>query len=331
MNKKILLTGGLGYIGSHTALKLLEDGYEVIIVDNLSNSFRDALDNIEKVSGKEVNFCKCDISEPGDNGLNDIFNHYDIHAVIHFAAYKSVSQSLKNPISYYSNNVGSTLTLLNKMKRYNVKNMVFSSSCVVYGEPKIYPVTELTPLGESKNPYGESKKMCEKILKDSCENLGINVVSLRYFNPIGAHESGLIYENPKVAPENLMPHVINAIKNKVPLKVFGGDYNTPDGTAIRDYIDVNDLADAHVKSLSIIEKEPIQFINIGNGNGYSVLEIINGFKNLGYDVPYEICSRRDGDIEKIYADVSLAKEKLNWQPTRNLSESLLSLVKSNNL
>lgn len=328
MKRTILLTGGLGYIGSHTIIKLLENNYNVIVVDNLSNSFESVIKNIEEISGKKIVFINCDISDNSKSDLDNIFENYKIYAIIHFAAFKSVSQSILNPLLYYSNNILGTINLLNKMRKHKIDKLVFSSSCVVYGEPEKYPVTEQTPLGKSKNVYGETKQMCEKILSDVC--MDMSVVSLRYFNPIGAHESGLIFENPKTSTENLMPHVVEAIKNGVRLSIFGNDYDTQDGTAIRDYIDINDLADAHVKSLDIIgeNSKGIQFINVGSGNGYSVMEIINCFKELGYNVPYKICPRRKGDVGKIYADISLAKEKLGWVPQKNLKDSLQSLIKA---
>jgi len=321
--KSVLVTGGLGYIGSHTTVKLIEKGYHVIIVDNLSNSKEEVLDRIEKITGTRPIFYFVDITING--ACEPIFKQHDIESVIHFAAYKSVSSSIHNPIEYYENNVGGLTSLLTDMHSNNVNNIIFSSSCTVYGEPDYYPVHEELVTKEPKTPYGVSKLLCEKILNDSSSQ--INSIALRYFNPIGNHESGLLYEDPKGVPENLMPYITGVIEGKYDsLKVFGNDYNTPDGTAIRDYIDVNDLADAHVKALDIVNGCGHNVINVGTGNGVSVMEIINAFKAEGIHIPYEINPRRSGDIEKIYGSIKKAKTLMGWEPQRTISDSVRSII-----
>lgn len=320
--ENILVTGGLGYIGSHTVLKLLESGYFVIILDNLSNSKITVYETLKKISNSEK--IKLYIGDTNDNLILDkIFSENKITSVVHFAALKSVSESINQPLEYYYNNINGTLCLIKNMDKHDVKNIIFSSSCTVYGEPDNYPVTEGTKLKTPKTPYGKTKSICETILEDS----NINCISLRYFNPIGNHKTGILYEDPNGVPENLIPFIIGVITKKYEyLKVFGDNYNTPDGTAIRDYIDVNDLADAHVKALKIINNKKYDVFNIGTGNGYSVLEIINEFKNKGFDLPYRVTYRRDGDIEKIWSDISKAKNILKWEPKINLSESIDSIV-----
>lgn len=328
-SKNVLVTGGLGYIGSHTVVKLIENGYNPLIIDNLSNSDTSVLKAIEKITGKNPYFLSGDLRDPKkQNNVSYILKNFNVHSVIHFAAHKSVSESVDNPLMYYDNNVTSTIKLLKYMKEYGVKNIVFSSSCTVYGQPDKYPVNELTPLKPTCSPYGETKSMCEKILKDSSKE-GLNVISLRYFNPIGAHESGLIYEKPKGVPENLMPYITGVVERKYPfLKVFGNDYNTKDGTAVRDYIDINDLAEAHVKSLDIIDGIGHDVINVGSGDGCSVMEIIKAFEDEGHNVPYEIHPRRNGDIEKIYGDISKAKNIMNWEPKKTIQDSVKSTLKT---
>jgi UDP-glucose 4-epimerase len=318
----VLVTGGLGYIGSHTTVNLIENGYHVIIIDNLCNSNIKVLDNIEKITGIRPTFFKGDINNK--TILNNIFKNFIIDNVIHFAALKSVSESITKPIEYYKNNVSGTINLISAMKDHGVKNIIFSSSCTVYGEPETYPVNELTPTQLPKTPYGVTKSMCEKILEDTTE---INSIALRYFNPIGNHKSGLIYENPNGVPENLMPYIIGVIEGKYyHLRVFGNDYNTLDGTAIRDYIDVNDLAEAHVKALNNVDKMNYDVINVGTGNGYSVLEVIKAFEDEGITVPYKIYPRRDGDIEQIYANIIKAKNLMNWEPKRGIKDSVKSIL-----
>ncbi len=328
-SKNILVTGGLGYIGSHTLVKLIENGYTPYVIDNLSNSSVDVIEKVKEITGEEVFFLQGDIRDVnGKSNLKHIFKYYDIYAVIHFAAYKSVSESTREPLKYYDNNVGGTIMLLEMMKKYNVKNLIFSSSCTVYGQPDKYPVTETTPIKPAESPYGETKRICEQIIEACCKYEGVNAIALRYFNPIGAHESGILYENPKGTPENLMPYITGVLTGQYPhLKVFGDDYNTPDGTAIRDYIDVNDLAEAHVKALDYVGKNSYDVINIGSGSGYSVMEILNAFERNGKKVKYEIHSKRSGDIESIYADTTKAKLTLGWEPKKSLDDSIISLIK----
>jgi UDP-glucose 4-epimerase len=320
----ILVTGGLGYIGSHTTISLIENGYNPIILDNLSNSKIEVLSKIEKISGKKPIFFKGDIRI--NKNVGSIIRDYNITDVIHFAALKSVYESIKQPLEYYDNNVNGLINILKNMKSYGVKNMIFSSSCTVYGEPDNYPVSETTPIKLPKTPYGVTKSMCEKILEDTTN---INSIALRYFNPIGNHVSGMLYEDPNGIPENLIPYIIGVIEGKYShLRVFGSDYDTPDGSAIRDYIDVTDLANAHVKALKVVGDKPYDVINVGSGNGVSVLDIINSFKDEGVNVPYHIYPRRDGDIEKIYADISKSKTIMDWSPKKNISDSVKSILKS---
>jgi UDP-glucose 4-epimerase len=319
----ILVTGGLGYIGSHTVVKLIENGYDVLIMDNLVNSNIQVLDSIEEITGIKPNFFKGDVRNVSD--LITIFERWSIDSVIHFAAFKSVKESLLKPLEYYTNNVSGTINLLTVMKTHDVKDIIFSSSCTVYGEPDNYPVTETTPIKKSKTPYGTSKIMCEHILEDTET---INSIALRYFNPIGNHKSGLIYENPNGVPENLIPYIVGVITGEYEhLRVFGDDYETSDGTAIRDYINVNDLAEAHVKALDIVGNNNHEVINVGTGNGNSVMEIINAFKEEDIDVPYKILPRRDGDICKIWSDTKKSKNVLNWEPKFTLNDSVKSIIK----
>jgi len=326
MQNKILVTGGLGYIGSHTVLKLLELNYSVVIIDNLSNSNVNTFKILKFISKKDDKL-KLYIGDVNDNFiLEKIFNENRIDSVIHFAAFKSVSESITKPLDYYYNNVGGTINLLKYMEKNGVKNIIFSSSCTIYGEPNNFPVTELTELKTPKTPYGKTKLICENILSD---NYYFNVISLRYFNPVGNHKTGLIYENPNGVPENLFPYIVGVInKTYDHLRIFGDSYNTTDGTAIRDYIDVNDLADAHVKSLLIVEKNKYDVFNVGTGNGYSVMEVVKNFKNKGYDIPFKIYPKREGDIEKIWADITKAKNILGWEPKNTLSDSIDSIIKS---
>lgn len=328
-NKYILVTGGLGYIGSNTVVSLIENGYTPIILDNLSNGLESRIGEIKKITKESVICLYGDIRDnKGKNNVAYIMKNFPIYAVMHFAAYKSVNESVKNPLKYYDNNIKSTIDLLNHMKEYGVKNIIFSSSCTVYGEPDNYPVTELTPIKKAETPYGETKQICESILENSsCEDL--HVVSLRYFNPIGSHASGLLSDNPTGVPENLMPYILKTIKGEFEhLRVFGNDYNTNDGTAIRDYINITDLADAHVKALSIIENKNFDVLNVGSGNGVSVLEMVNAFKKHGVDVPYKFYPRREGDIEKIYGDISKARDVMGWEPKKTIDDSVKSIIKT---
>lgn len=312
---KVLLTGGMGYIGSHTAVSLLENGYEVVIVDNLSNSNISVKSNIETISKKSVTFYKVDVCSKND--LVEVFEKEKIDSVIHFAGYKAVGESVKVPLKYFSNNLNSTLVLLEVMEQFNVKKIVFSSSATVYGTPEVMPIKEETEIGGVTNPYGRTKLMIEEILNDlyySNNELGISI--LRYFNPVGAHESGLIGELPNGIPNNLMPYITQVACGKLKeLSIFGDDYNTPDGTGVRDYIHVCDLAFAHVCAINKINQSNGLFKhNIGTGVGYSVLDLVNTFARVNnIEIPYKIVDRRAGDIASSYADVSLAKKELNFE------------------
>ena len=311
---KILVTGGTGYIGSHTVVELLNNNYEVVIIDNLYNSKSDVVDKIEKITGKSVVFYEGDVCDK--KLLRRIFTEHKIAAVMHFAGYKAVGESVKKPIMYYRNNIDSTLTLCEVMKEYNVKNIVFSSSATVYGTPKSLPIKETAEVGHAINPYGETKIINERILNDLYySDNSWNIALLRYFNPIGAHKSGLIGESPNDIPNNLMPYIVKVATCELKeLSVFGNDYDTIDGTGVRDYIHVVDLARGHIKALEwVLSKKGIDVFNLGTGNGYSVLELVEAFKKYNnIDVPYKIVGRREGDIASCYADVSKAKDVLNW-------------------
>ena len=311
---KILVTGGTGYIGSHTVVELLNSNYEVVVIDNLSNSKIEVVDKIEEITGKKITFYKGDVCD--NNLLDEIFTNNDIDAVIHFAGYKAVGESVEKPLMYYRNNIDSTLSLCETMQKHNVKNIVFSSSATVYGTPKELPIKETFDVTHATNPYGETKIMIERILTDiyNSDN-DWNIALLRYFNPIGAHRSGLIGENPNDIPNNLMPYIVKvATRELKELSVFGNDYDTKDGTGVRDYIHVVDLAKGHIKAIEwVLKGNGIDAFNLGTGNGYSVLELVEAFKEHNkVDVPYKIVGRRDGDIAECYADASYAKNKLNW-------------------
>lgn len=318
---KILVTGGTGYIGSHTCVELLNAGYEVVIIDNLSNSKKDVVNYIEKITNKKITFYQNDISDK--NALEKIFKVHKIDAIIHFAGYKAVGESVQNPLMYYRNNIDTTLTLLEIANKYDVKKIVFSSSATVYGNPESLPIKETFKL-QATNPYGRTKLMIEEILRDlyiSDKNWSIAI--LRYFNPIGAHESGLLGENPNGIPNNLMPYIIKvATKELESLKIFGNDYETKDGTGVRDYIHVVDLAKGHVKAIEkILNETGCDAYNLGTGNGYSVLELVNTFMKVNnIEVKYEITNRRPGDIDACYADASYALEKLNWKAEKTIEE-----------
>ena len=321
----ILVTGGAGYIGSHTLIELAEANFEFVVLDNLSNSSEEAIRRVEKIIDKKIFFIKGDIRDK--KLLRKIFNDFEIDSVIHFAGLKAVGESVEKPLEYYENNVCGTNTLLEIMKEFDVKKFVFSSSATVYGEPKKMPVTEDMQTGIGiTNPYGRSKYMIEEILKDLfISDNSWKIAILRYFNPVGAHESGMIGEDPEGIPNNLMPFISQVAVGKLPkLKVFGGDYPTRDGTGVRDYIHVVDLAEAHVKALEYLNKnkltEPL-IVNLGTGQGYSVLEMIKAFEEAsGVKIPYEIVNRRPGDIAKIYANPSKAKKLLGWEAKRGIKE-----------
>ncbi len=326
----ILVTGGTGYIGSHTVVELLNANFKVLIVDDLSNLEEFVIDNIEKITNKRPLFEKFDLKNK--DKTFDLFEKYpDIEAIIHFAASKAVGESVKEPLMYYENNISSLINILLSMQKFKVGNIVFSSSCTVYGQAEILPVTETTPQKEAESPYGNTKKISEDILKDTAlANSQFKAIALRYFNPIGAHKSGLIGELPIGIPNNLVPFVTQtAIGLREKLSIFGNDYNTPDGTCIRDYINVGDLAKAHVVSIKrLIEKKNksnFEFFNIGTGKGVSVLEIVKAFdKATGEKLNYEITRRREGDIEKVWADTTFANNELGWKAATCLEETLLS-------
>ncbi len=311
----ILVTGGAGYIGSHTCIELLNKGYDVVVVDNLYNASKKALDRVMEITGKKLSFYKADILD--FQALDDIFTKENIDLVIHFAGLKAVGESVQKPLAYYKNNVAGTITLCEVMKKHNVKNIIFSSSATVYGDPAFVPITEECPKGTPTNPYGWTKSMLEQILLDlHVADPSWNVILLRYFNPIGAHESGKIGEDPKGIPNNLLPYVAQVAIGKLAcVGVFGDDYDTPDGTGVRDYIHVVDLAVGHVKAAEKIMQCPgTKIYNLGTGKGYSVLEVIKAFsKACGRKLPYQIKPRRPGDIAVCYADASLAKKELGWE------------------
>ena len=311
----VLVTGGAGFIGSHTCVELLEAGFDVVVCDNLSNASEEALKRVEKITGKSVKFYKTDIRDRA--GLDAIFEKENIDSVIHFAGLKAVGESVEKPLMYYDNNIHGTLVLCEAMKKAGCKSIVFSSSATVYGDPHTVPIKEDFPL-HATNPYGRTKLMIEEILQDLCvSDPEWKVILLRYFNPIGAHESGLIGEDPKGIPNNLVPYVAQvAIGKHEFVRVFGNDYNTPDGTGVRDYIHVVDLAKGHVCALRKIEaSDPgVLIYNLGTGNGYSVLDVVKAYgKACGKELPYKILDRRPGDIATCYADPAKAKEELGWE------------------
>ena len=318
----ILVTGGAGYIGSHTVVELQNAGYDVVVLDNLSNSSEKSLKAVEKITGKPVTFYKADIRDR--EALQEIFEKEEIDSCIHFAGLKAVGESVAKPWEYYENNIAGTLTLVDEMRKHGVKNIIFSSSATVYGDPAMIPITEDCPKGQCTNPYGWTKSMLEQILSDMQKaDPEWNVVLLRYFNPIGAHKSGTIGENPNGIPNNLMPYITQVAVGKLPqLGVFGNDYDTPDGTGVRDYIHVVDLAKGHVCALRKLEDNSgLSIYNLGTGVGYSVLDIVNNFeKATGVKIPYVIKPRRPGDIATCYADATKAKEELGWTAENGILE-----------
>ena len=319
----ILVTGGAGYIGSHTVVELLNSGREVIVIDNFFNSKPEVLEKIKMITNKDFKFYEMDYLDK-DN-LEKVFSENNIDAVINFAGYKAVGESVQKPIEYYTNNVAGCLNLLAIMKKHNVKKFIFSSSATVYGDPKIIPITENCEVGGTTNPYGTSKLFIEQILKDLYKSdNSFDICILRYFNPIGAHESGLLGEEPQGIPNNLMPYIVRVACGKLEkLSVFGNDYQTVDGTGVRDYIHVVDLAKGHIKALEKLEKENegLFIYNLGTGKGYSVLEIVNAFeKATGQKVPYVITNRREGDIAACFADATKAKEELGWKTEKTIED-----------
>ncbi|MEI6059091.1 MAG: UDP-glucose 4-epimerase GalE [Bacteroidota bacterium] len=331
-NKKILVTGGTGFIGSHTVVELQKSGYDVIIVDNLSNSSIDVLDNIAKISGIMPAFEQFDLADAALTA--DFFRrNTQIDGIIHFAAFKAVGESMAKPLDYYRNNLQSLINLLEEMKTYGISNMVFSSSCTVYGQPDELPVTEKAPIKPAWSPYGNSKQMCEEILRFVTQSHPIHAIALRYFNPIGAHDSALIGELPLGTPNNLVPFITQtAIGKRECLSVFGDDYSTPDGTAVRDYIHVVDLAKAHViaveRMLGGKTMPDMEIFNLGTGTGYSVFDVINAFEKVtGEKLNYKIVPRRPGDVEMVWADTRFANDELGWKADKTLDEMMSSAWK----
>ena len=319
---KILVTGGAGYIGSHTCVELLNAGYEVVVMDNLYNSSEKALERVKQITGKDLTFYKADMLDRA--AVQDIFDREKIDAVIHFAGLKAVGESVGKPIEYYTNNISGTLILVDEMRRHGVKNIIFSSSATVYGDPAQIPITESCPKGTPTNPYGWTKWTLEQILTDlHTADPGWNVILLRYFNPIGAHKSGLIGEDPKGIPNNLLPYIAQVAIGKLKvLNVFGNDYPTPDGTCIRDYIHVVDLARGHVKAIEkLADKEGVSIYNLGTGKGYSVFDVLHAFeKACGHSIPYVIKPRRAGDVPVCYSKCDKAAKELGWKAEYDIDE-----------
>ncbi|WP_017729999.1 UDP-glucose 4-epimerase GalE [Nafulsella turpanensis] len=328
MRRKILVTGGAGYIGSHTVVALHNTGYEAVIVDNFANSSKSVLDGLEGIIGRRPKLYELDCTDR--KAMREVFQkEKGLQGVIHFAAFKAVGESVNEPLKYYQNNLGSLLVLLELMEEEGVKNLVFSSSCTVYGQPEKLPVTEETPTQPATSPYGRTKQMCEDILSDLRKSKSpVRSLALRYFNPIGAHESGLIGELPNGVPNNLIPFVTQTAAGiREQITVFGDNYNTPDGTCIRDYIHVMDLADAHIKAFEYLDKVSEESfydtVNVGTGKGNSVLEVIQAFEKVsGEKLNYKIGDRRSGDIEKVWANVDKANQVLNWQAKHDIEKSL---------
>lgn len=330
---KVFVTGGTGYIGSHTVVELQQNGFEVVIADNLCNSNIKVLDGIEQITGIRPEFEQIDLADAAK--VQDFFSrHQDIVAVIHFAALKAVGESVQKPLEYYRNNLNSLMNVIASMRVFGVKNLVFSSSCTVYGQADVLPVTEQTPRKQAESPYGNTKAMCEDIMRDVAKvEKEMNLLALRYFNPIGAHPSACIGELPNGVPNNLIPYLTQTVAGiREQLSVFGDDYNTPDGSAIRDYIDVVDLARAHVVAIRRLldgkNATNYEFFNIGTGNGVSVLELIHAFERAtGEKVNYKIVGRRAGDIEKVWADTTLANNELGWKAIVPIEETLANAWK----
>ena len=321
--KKVLVTGGMGYIGSHTVIQLVEAGYEPIIVDNLVNSKPEVLNRIEKICGKKPQFYEIDVRD--EEKLDKVFDDNEIFAVIHFAGLKSVGESVQKPELYFDNNIGSTEVLLRVMEKHGCKNIVFSSSATVYGNPERVPIFETDKVGPTTNPYGETKLRIEFLLKDLAKkDKDWNIVLLRYFNPIGAHKSGLIGEDPQGIPNNLMPYITQVAVGKLAqLRVFGSDYDTPDGTGVRDYIHVDDLAHGHILSLKKIEEKPgLLIYNLGTGKGTSVLELVHAFEEANnIKIPFQIVERRPGDIAECYANADKAYKEMGFKCTRSIVDA----------
>jgi UDP-glucose 4-epimerase len=330
MKKQVLVTGGTGYIGSHTAVELIKEGFDVVIIDNLCNSQIEVLEGIEKITGKKPGFEQFDLCD--NNRLKDFFRDYpNLEAIIHFAAFKAVGESVEKPLKYYQNNLVSLINLIEGMVEFKVENFVFSSSCTVYGQPDILPATESAPIKSAMSPYGNTKQICEEIIQDAIvPHKNLKFISLRYFNPIGAHPSSFLGELPIGTPNNLVPYITQAaIGLRDELRVFGNDYKTPDGSCIRDYINVVDLAKAHVIAIERLlnnnNKSAFEVFNIGTGNGSSVFEVIKAFENAtGVKVKYKVVGRRPGDIEQVWADTTYANRELGWKAETSLENTLLS-------
>ena len=322
MSKTILVTGGAGYIGSHTLIELHNAGYDFVVVDNLINSQKESLNRVSKIIGKEITFYEVDIRDAV--ALEQVMLHHKFDACIHFAGLKAVGESVEKPLEYYDNNMTGTFVLLNQLRKHGCKNLIFSSSATVYGNPQFVPITEECPKGQCTNPYGQTKSMLEEVLKDVQKaDSEWNIVLLRYFNPIGAHESGTIGENPNGIPNNLMPYITQVAVGKRPfLGVFGNDYDTPDGTGVRDFIHVVDLAKGHVCALNAIERKcGLAIYNLGTGQGYSVLDVVKAFERVnGIEVPYQIMPRRAGDIATCYSNPARAKDELGWEAQFGIDE-----------
>lgn len=326
-NKTVLISGGAGYIGSHTAVELINAGYDVVIIDNLSNSEKDAVEGVKKITGKDVAFEIVDTCDK--EALRKVFEKYPFDTVIHFAAYKAVGESMAQPLMYYQNNLVSFMNIVEMMKEFGRPNILFSSSATVYGEAEHLPVTEKTPRQPATSPYGNTKQIAEDILRDCCRAYeGVNGIALRYFNPVGAHPSALIGELPRGVPNNLVPFITQTAAGiRKELSVFGNDYDTPDGTCLRDYIDVVDLAKAHVAAVNRMTSgkmdERYEIFNIGTGKPVSVLELVTTFEKVnGLTLPYKIVGRRPGDVPAVWADTSLANNMLGWKAERSLDETL---------
>jgi len=328
MSKKILITGGLGYIGSHTAVELINEGYQVVILDDLSNSSLDVLDGIEQITGVRPEFVKVDMRDK--QALNQFFDNYQVDGVIHFSAFKAVGESVEKPLAYYENNLNALVYLLQELTVRNIRPFIFSSSCTVYGQADELPVTEKAPVKPAESPYGFTKQVGEIIIRDTVRATKLKAIALRYFNPIGAHPTAIIGELPLGIPQNLVPFITQtAIGLRAELSVFGNDYPTPDGTAIRDYIHVVDLAKAHIAALERLlnqsNKENFEIFNIGTGKGSSVLEVIQTFEKVsGQKLNYKIVSRRTGDVVAAYANTALANKELRWKAKSSLEEALAS-------
>jgi UDP-glucose 4-epimerase len=327
LKEKVLVTGGTGYIGSHTVVELQGLGYDVVIIDNLSNSKIDVLDSIEKITSIRPNFEKIEMCNADE--LRTFFSkHSNISAVIHFAAFLQVDESVREPLKYYKNNLESTINLIECMKEFQIKNLVFSSSCTVYGNPDSLPVNEFAPVKKAMSPYGNTKQMCEEIIENVSKTNAIQAITLRYFNPIGAHDSALIGEVQHGVPHHLIPYITETASGKREcLNVFGGDYNTHDGTCVRDYIHVVDIALAHISAIERLmadkNENSLEIYNIGTGIGYSVLDIIKAFENAtSIKINYKIVDRRPGDVEAVYADTRLANEKLAWKASRDIENMM---------